>query len=260
VKTEMTPRAIHTIVLVLALTAAGCAGTGGDETTPENTTAVQPAPDTTVDAGGSDATGAVETTGAGGSSLIVYSGRSEELVAPVIEAFETETGTDVEVRYAGSGELATTLLQEGDSSPADVFWAQDPAFAGAVAEAGLFSPLPPEVIARVPERFSDADGRWVGVTGRARVMVYNPDLMAEDELPADVWSLTDPAWRGRLGIAPTNGSFVAFVAAMALVEGEERTTEWLEAIAENDPVIYDGNAPIVAAVDAGDIAAGLVNH
>lgn len=208
---------------------------------------------------GCSGTGAVSTDG-DDRSLVVYSGRSEELISPLIERFEASSGIEVDVRYAGSGELATTLLQEGAQSPADVFYSQDPAFAGAVAQAGLLQTLPDDILSLVPARFSDGDGRWVGVTARTRVMVYNPQLVASDELPSDVWALTDPAWRGRVGIAPTNGSFVAFVSAMLLSEGEERTLEWLRGMAANDPVTFEGNSPIVAAADTGDIGAGLVNH
>lgn len=192
--------------------------------------------------------------------LVVYSGRSEELIGPLIDRFERSSGVEVEVRYAGSGELATTLLQEGAQSPADVFYSQDPAFAGAVARDGLLQTLPDDVLSLVPARFSDGEGRWVGVTARTRVMVYNPQLVASNALPSNIWALTDPAWRGRLGIAPTNGSFVAFVSAMLLSEGEDRTLEWLSGIAANDPVTFEGNAPLVAATDTGDVAAGLVNH
>jgi len=198
------------------------------------------------------------TTSAAATTLTLYSGRSEELLAPVVSRFEEETGSDVEVRYAGSGELATTILQEGDASPADVYYAQDPAFAGALSDAGALLPLPADVRGLVPAAYSDPDGRWVGVTARARVLVVNPDLVPV--LPDSVFELTDPAWAGRLGIAPTNASFIAFVAAMLVTEGEERTREWLEGIVANDPVIFDGNSPIVSAVDAGDVAAGLVNH
>jgi iron(III) transport system substrate-binding protein len=226
------------LALLLAFTVAAC-GTAGSEGT---------VPDTSA------------STTAGERQLVVYSGRSAELVEPLIEQFEDATGIDVEVRYAGSGELATTLLQEGDQSPADVFFSQDPAYAGAVARAGLLRELPADVLSQVPARFSDEEGRWVGITARNRVFVYNPDLVAEADLPADIWALTDPVWQGRLGIAPTNASFVAFVAGMLLTDGEERTLQWLEGIAANDPVIFDGNSPIVAAVDAGDVAGGLVNH
>jgi iron(III) transport system substrate-binding protein len=191
-------------------------------------------------------------------TMVLYSGRSEDLVAPLVEQFEEASGITVEVRYAGSGEMATTLVQEGDQTPADAFWSQDPAFAGAVALEGLFRPLPEDILEQVDARFSDSEGRWVGVTARSRVLVYNPDLV--DSPPANVWELTDPRWRGRLGVAPTNGSFVAFVSAMTLTEGADRTLEWLRGIEANDPVIFDGNSPIVEAVDAGDVDAGLVNH
>ncbi|MGH8912592.1 MAG: iron ABC transporter substrate-binding protein [Acidimicrobiia bacterium] len=193
-------------------------------------------------------------------ALVVYSGRNENFVEPVIESFTDETGIEVEVRYAGTGELATTLVAEGEATPADVFWAQDPAFIGGIAKEGMLATLPDDILSLVPERFADGNGHWVGITGRARVLVVNTDLVGEDELPATVWELTEPEWQGRLGVAPTNGSFVAFVTGMILAEGEERTREWLEGIAANDPVIFDGNGPIVDAVVAGDLDAGLVNH
>ncbi|MFO7547587.1 MAG: iron ABC transporter substrate-binding protein [Acidimicrobiia bacterium] len=237
------------LAAALALVVAACGGvTGGETTTTTSTDTHTTAAETTTTAASTD------------RRLIVYSGRSEELMAPIYAQFEEATGIDVEVRYAGSGELATTLLQEGAQSPADVFYSQDPAFAGAVALAGLFQELPDDILSLVPARFSDEEGRWVGVTARNRVFVYNPGLVGEDELPADIWALTDPTWNGRIGVAPTNGSFVAFVAGMLLAEGEDRTLEWLRGIAANAPVIFDGNSPIVAAVDAGDIDAGLVNH
>lgn len=220
----------------LAIISTACASDGSDD-----------AADTTSDAATTE-----------DRTMVLYSGRSEDLVAPLVELFEDESGIDVEVRYAGSGEFATTLLQEGDQTPADAFWSQDPAFAGAVALEGLFEPLPDDILSLVDPRYSDGEGRWVGVTARSRVLVYNPELV--EAPPADVWSLTEPEWNGRLGVAPTNGSFVAFVSAMVLTEGEERTLEWLEGIAANDPQIFDGNSPIVAAVDSGDVAAGLVNH
>lgn len=192
--------------------------------------------------------------------LVLYSGRNENFVQPVIDAFTAASGIDVEVRYGGTGDLATTIVAEGASSPADVFWAQDPAFIGGIANRGLLTELPADVIDLVDARFSDAGSRWVGITGRSRVLVYNTDLVAAAALPATVWDLTEPEWAGRFGVAPTNGSFVAFVTGMILAEGEDRTREWLRGIAANDPVIYDGNGPIVDAVVAGDLEAGLVNH
>lgn len=192
--------------------------------------------------------------------LVIYSGRGQDLVEPLLERFGEQSDLDVEIRYAGSTELAATLLEEGQNSPADVFFSQDPASLGAVAEAELLAPLPDEVLGAVPERFRDAAGRWVGTSGRARVMVYNTEALSEAELPGSIWELTDPKWKGRVAIAPTNGSFLAFVSAMILTDGEQRTLEWLKGIAANDPRKYEENSPIVAATEAGEVDIGLVNH
>jgi len=195
-------------------------------------------------------------TGTSEGPLVVYSGRSEELVQPLIDIFTEETGIQVEVRYAGSTELAATLLQEGESTDADVFFAQDPASLGSVAE--MMMVLPNEILAKVGEHFADRDGLWVGTSGRVRTFVYNTDT--DIELPSTIDDATDPRWAGQVGVAPTNGSFLAFVSAMILERGEDATLEWLKALAANDPQEYPKNSPIVAAADAGEIDGGLVNH
>jgi len=194
------------------------------------------------------------------TTLTVYSGRSQDLVQPLFDRFTEQTGIQLEVRYAGSTDLAATLREEGANSPADVFFAQDPASLGAVAEAGLFATLPAELLAQVPEIFSDDEGRWIGTSGRARVVVYDSTKVDPADLPDDVFGFTAPEWQGRVGIAPTNGSFLAFVAAMIVMEGEDTTRQWLAGLAANDPGRYEKNSPIVAAVDGGEIDTGLVNH
>lgn len=200
---------------------------------------------------------ASETTPA---KLIVYSGRSENLVGPLIERFEQESGIDVEVRYGETAELAATLLEEGENSPADVFFSQDAGALGALTQAGRLTKLSEEVLDVVEPRFRCSSGEWVGVSGRARVLVYNTDELQESDLPTDVAGLGDPKWRGKVGWAPTNASFQAFVTAMRRLNGEDATRQWLEAMVANDVQVYDGNAPIVEAVGNGEILAGLVNH
>ncbi len=205
-------------------------------------------------------TGATAACGGDDDTLTIYSGRSEELVAPLIERFEQETGIDVLVRYGDSGELAATLVEEGSNSPADVFLAQDPASLGRVALDGLFSRLPGDTVGLVPAAFSDSEDRWVGISGRARVVVYDSTRVDPAALPADEDGFTGEEWRGRIAIAPTNGSFLAFVAAKILMDGEEATRDWLEAMAANRAPSYPKNSVIVAAVDDGEVDAGLVNH
>ena len=202
----------------------------------------------TVSCGGSDGT------------LTIYSGRSEELVGPVISRFEDETDIDVEVRYGDSAELAATILEEGDNSPADVFFAQDPASLGVVAIGDLFATLPTEITDLVAARFSDDEGRWVGVSGRSRVLVYDTSTVEASELPSSEDELTGEAWAGRVAIAPTNGSFLAFVAAKVLLDGEEATLAWLQAMEDNGSPTYSSNSVIVTAVNDGEVDTGLVNH
>jgi len=192
--------------------------------------------------------------------LTMYSGRSESLVGPIIEQFESATGIEVEVRYGGTAEMAATLLEEGENSPADIFWAQDPGGLGAVAEAGMMAAIPQDTLDRVPERFRSPEGTWVGISGRARVIVYNTDALDPDQLPDDLWGFTDPEWKGRIGWAPTNGSFQVMVTAMRQIWGEAETRRWLEGILANEPVVYEKNTPTVAAVGANEVQVGLVNH
>ncbi len=205
---------------------------------------------------------AVAATACGDSddTLTVYSGRSEELVAPLIELFEESTGRSVEVRYGDSAELAAQILAEGDNSPADVFFAQEPASLGAVALADLFVPLDAATIAVVPAELRDPNGLWTGVSGRARSVVYDTTKVDPDDLPSTEDGFVEPQWKGRVAIAPTNGSFLAFVAAKILLDGEDATLAWLEAMKANESPTYSGNAVIVSAVDDGEVDSGLVNH
>lgn len=198
---------------------------------------------------------------AGAGDFTLYSGRNETLVGPLLEQYAAETGVTVDTRFGGTGELAATILEEGENSPASAFLAQDAGALGLLADEGRFQQLPDEILGLVDPRFRDPEGRWVGVTGRARVLAYNTDVLAEDQLPASVHELTDPAWADRVGWAPENASFQSFVTAFRLLEGDDAVREWLEAMIANGAVNFgDSNTAIVQAIGAGEIDAGLVNH
>ena len=191
-------------------------------------------------------------------SLTVYSGRSESLVGPIIQQFGEATGINVSVKYAGTSELAATLREEGSNTPADLFFAQDPGGLAVVSD--MLAPLPPDLLGKVPEWARAPDSKWVGLSGRARVVVYNTDRLTEADLPDDIFDFTDPKWHGRIGVPPTNASFQTMVTGMRSEWGEERTRLWLEGIHANEARIYENNTSIVAAVAAGEIDVGFVNH
>ena len=213
----------------------------GGETTGEETTAAEP----------------LEP---GEGTLVVYSGRSEELVGPVFEQFEARSGVDVQVRYGDTAELAATILEEGENSPADLFFAQDPGALGALDDEGRLVELPQEILDRVPAHFRADDGDWVGTSGRSRVVAYNTEELSEGDLPDSIFDFTDSEWEGRIGWAPTNGSFQAFVTALRELEGEERAREWLEGIQANDPFEYPDNLTALEGVASGEVDVAFVNH
>jgi len=190
--------------------------------------------------------------------LTIYSGRGESLVGPLIERFEEVSGITVRVRYAGTAELAAAILEEGGRSPADVFYAQDAGALAALAEADALTRLPDGVIELVGAEFADVDGHWVATSGRARVLVYSPERVPDP--PDSVFDLVDEEWRGRVGWAPTNGSFQAFVTAMRQIHGDDATEAWLRGMIANDVREFPGNSPQVQAVGDGEIDIGLVNH
>ena len=196
----------------------------------------------------------------GGDRLTLYSGRAEVQVKPILEMFERATGVKVSARYGASAELAAQIAEEGSRTRADVFWAQDAGALGAVDKLGLFAPVPPPAAGAVDQKYRAPDNGWVGVSGRARVITYDPRKVPQAELPASVFDLTAPKWKGRIGLAPTNGSFQSFVTAMLLTVGEGRTRTWLSGIKANDPKTYASNDLIVRAINEGQVDLGLVNH
>lgn len=228
------PIAACLVVALLSIFATGC---GSDDTTSSG------------EKGGSDSKE---------RSLTIYSGREEELVAPLYEAFEKKSGITVEVKYAESPAMAALLTEEGERSPADVFYAQDAGSVGAVAE--QLQALPKQTLETVDEKYRDPNGRWMGVTGRVRTLVYNTDELKPADLPKSVSEVTSDRWKGKVGIAPTNSSFEAFVSGMRIIDGDEKALAFLTDLKANDAREYPKNGAIVDAVASGEIQAGLVNH
>lgn len=251
----MRSRLAAALLVLFALTAAACGDDDGADVTASPS-----------------ASGSSSGSGSGSSSvasdappvdedaeLVIYSGRTQELVEPLIQDFEAATGVDASVRYGASAELGAALLEEGDRTPADVFFSQEVGAIGVLDQAGLLAPLPADLIGRVADRFRPGSGEhWVGVTGRSRVIVYNPDVI--DEVPTSVMDLTDPAYEGQVAWAPANASFQGFITAFRVTQGDDAARSWLEAMKDNGTEVYENNEAILNAVEAGDIGVGLINH
>lgn len=195
-----------------------------------------------------------------GGTLVIYSGRKESLVADIIAEFAATSGVEVQVRYAKSPALAGTVVLEGAISPADVFFSQDPVSLGVIAKEGLFDRLPDSVLDNVPAWAVDKNGYWVGTSGRSRSLVVDTRDVTDAELPGDIYGLADEKFRNRLGLAPTNGSFLAMVACMIESDGEEKVLDWLTTINGLGYGEYPKNSPQVAAAAAGELDIGMINH
>lgn len=194
------------------------------------------------------------------NSVTLYSGRSQSLVQPLLDQFTEETGIEVNVRYGDTAQLAVALIEEGDQSPADVFWAQDAGALGAVQNAGLFTALPEDITSRVMPGFTAQGGAWVATSGRARVLAWSDERLETDSLPERIEQLAQPEYASRLGWAPTNGSFQAAVTAMRIALGDEATRAWLEAVKDGGATAYGNNRSILEGIANGEIDLGLPNH
>ncbi|MDQ1051005.1 iron ABC transporter substrate-binding protein [Streptomyces sp. V4I2] len=195
----------------------------------------------------------------GDSTLVIYSGRNEKLVKPILDKLEKAVGSKVEVRYGDSAELAAQILEEGDRTKAGLFFSQDAGALGALSKEGMLAKLPQSSLDEVDPAYRGGAGDWVGLSGRVRVIAYNPDQVTEDEVPDSVHDVVKPEWKGKVGFAPTNASFQAFVTGMRVLDGDDATREWLKSLKASGKT-YANNLATLDAVESGEVSLGLVNH
>ena len=198
--------------------------------------------------------------GGGSGELTIYSGRDQDLIAPLLERYAEQEGVDVKVRYGSTPELAATINEEGDASPADVYLSQDAGALGSLQSEGRLERLPAEMLERVDRRFRSPQGDWVGISARARIVAYDKRRLKKSDLPRSVLGLSASRWKGKVGWAPTNASFEGFVTAMRKTEGEAGAERWLRAMKAGDTQAYENNIAIRDAVAKGEIEVGLINH
>lgn len=244
---------------MVALLVTSCAPAAAPQPTPTGPAAPPKATSTAPGAAPQASPTAAAAAKAGGA-ITVYSGRTKELVGPLLDRVAKEIGLEVRVRYGDTAQLAAAILEEGTRTPADVFFAQDAGALGALSKAGLLAKLTDSTLDRVDKRFRSPKAEWVGVSGRARVVAYNTQSLKESDLPESIRGFTDPKWKGRIGWPPTNGSFQAFVTAMRVLEGEDKAREWLKGVQANNPKTYANNTAAIQAVASGEVQVAFINH
>ncbi len=195
-----------------------------------------------------------------GRQVTVYSGRTENLIGPTLEAFACETGADVAVRWGSSTDLALLLSEEGDRTAADVFLSRSPGPVGFLESAGLLGVIDDDVLGLVGAQSRSRTGTWIGFSGRKRVLVHNIDSVPPAELPESVFDLADDRYRGRVAIPATNGSFIDWFTVFRDLHGNGVAAQWLDDMVANDARYYPNNRSIVEAAGRGEIDMGLVNH
>lgn len=194
------------------------------------------------------------------SEVVIYSGRSKALVDDLVEQFEAQHDLDVSIKYGTDAQLMAALEEEGDQSPADLFWANTTGALGAASNADLLQPLPDSIL-QLPGAYVPSSGQWVPVTSRFRVLAYNTERVDPEALPASVMDLPSRSqYAGRIGWTPAYSSFQDFVTAMRALEGEDATRAWLEGMQELDPKAYASNTPMLQALAADEIDLALTNH
>jgi iron(III) transport system substrate-binding protein len=204
-------------------------------------------------------------SGCGGASsgtngtLTLYSAQHEQMTNALAKAFEKKAGAKVQIRFGEDEGLANQILQEGSASPADVVLTENTPPLELLSEKGSLAKVSPATLAQVPGRYNSPSGRWTGIAARETVLIYNPKAISAAQLPASIVDLSKPEWKGKLAIAPSEPDFVPIVSAVDKLDGSATTIRWLEGFAANAKR-YNDNEGIVAAVEAGQVDAGIINH
>ena len=249
---------------VLAVLSACSSGTGSSSTGTAAAAGGAANSRASSSAAGSGSASAAEAegeqaVGTGSGGLVVNNAQHENLTQAWAEEFSRETGIAIEMRNGSDNELANQLVAEGSGSPADVFLTENSPGMNIVEKAGLFAPIDADTEAAVPQQFNPSTGRWVGIAARSTVLVYNPALVPESELPSSIMDLQDPSWSGRWAASPSGADFQAIVSAILQLKGADATSAWLDAM-QSGAKAYRGNGTVMKAVNAGEVPAGVIYH
>jgi iron(III) transport system substrate-binding protein len=199
------------------------------------------------------------TAHAASDTLTLYSGQHEQTVDQLVAEFQKQTGITVRVRTGEGPELANQLLTEGGASPADVYFTENSPELQLLAGKGLLAPTDPATLAQVPAKYNSPQGLWLGVLARESVLAYNTAQIPAGSLPPSALDLAAPAWKGKVGIAPSDADFLPLVGAVAAIKGQAAALQWLKGL-EGNAQTFEDDEGLMAAVDRGAVATGIVNN
>lgn len=193
------------------------------------------------------------------ATLTLYNGQHEQTTAALVAAFQKQTGIEVHVRSGDEAELGNQIMQEGSNSPADVFYTENTPVLEALREHGLLAAVAPSTLAAIPSRYNSAQGDWVGISARVSVLVYNTSQITAAQLPGSILELAEPQWKGKVGFAPSETDFQPLITSIVKHDGRAAAERWLKGLQANSR-IYPDNETVVAQVNNGESAVGLINH
>jgi iron(III) transport system substrate-binding protein len=197
----------------------------------------------------------------GPNSITLYSGQHVQTTSALVQAFEKSTGITVNVRSADEDTLAAQISTEGGNSPADVFYAENSPALEYLQGKGMLRSVLPRTLAKVPARYNSPQGKWVGVSARVSVLIYNPGQISATQLPTSVTQLADPAYKGKLAVAPSETDLQPVVASVDKAYGDKATVAWLTGISGNaGGRVYPNNETVVNEVNRGTAALGLIDQ
>lgn len=248
-------------VLALGLTLAACApaveAPAPSASASEEVPATAEAPVVTEEASAEEPA-AIDVSG----QLVLYSGRSEALIQPVIDAFKAQyPAVEILLKSGSNSQMANALIEEKANPQADLFITTEIFTIQAMAAEGVLQAYRPAAADQLPAEALGAGDLWSGLTRRARVIMYNTELVSAEEAPQSIFDLTDPKWKGQIAAAgSTNGGMQAQIAVLEQSIGKEATQEWLNGLLANEVTFFSGHTDVRKAVGAGEFKIGLVNH
>jgi iron(III) transport system substrate-binding protein len=196
-----------------------------------------------------------------GQTITLYNGQHEQTTDALVAAFEKKTGIQVEVRSDDEDVLANQIITEGSGSPADVIYTENSPALETLQEKGRLAAVDPSTLSAVPARYNSPQGKWVGVSARVSVMIYNTDQLSRAELPTSVMALAAPKWKGKIGLAQGESDFFPIVVSIQKTYGTKAAEAWLTAVKANaGGNLYPDNETLTNEVNQGHVELGIINH